>query len=243
MTRNCLILTSLCMTIVVCMDTNGARAGLIPGITATASSEFKPAQNTVDYVNGFDAASQTVTSTNSNDTGTMWNTSTFAGETKASIWIGWNLGATQTVGDMWVFNYNDGPANPADPSGHSFGNRGFSTADIWYATSTPTVANPTIANPGNWTRWANDQAFLPATYSDTYNTPTKLTLGISAQYILMNDVVTIGLDGLGNQSYGLSKVEFFTTTPEPASAVLLGIGTLGLAAYAWRKRKTLVKNG
>ena len=37
--------------------------------------------------------------------------------------------------------------------------------------------------------------------------------------------------------YGLSKVRFGASTPEPRTLVLLATGLLGLLAYAWRKRK------
>ncbi len=197
------------------------------GVVATASTEEGGAGGTrlaahlTDY-SGFDFPTMTVTSTQPNST--MWNTNN--GVTKEATWVMFDLGKVTEIVDMIVFNYN-GNFFPNEA------NRRFITADVWWTASTPTVTNPTVGTPGNWTRLLDDQAFAAASYNTSYNTPTEVTLNLSAaRYVLMNDVVNGGSTDWGN-SYGLSEV-LFTAIPEPGS-----LGMLGVAATALLLRRKI----
>lgn len=210
---------------------NAVQAALITGVTASASSEEAPVSNLVDYAKStFDAANHWVIGE-----GSIWNTTN--GVSKASTWVKFDMGEVKTLGQMSVFNY---ASYGTDTNCH---NRRFVTADIWYCASTPTVDNPTDAAPGNWLKLNNDYSFSEAspyhpTSSDPYKTPTSVSLGVSARYVLLNDIVNGGETVWGN-GYGLHTVEFYTASaPEPASATLLTTtGLLGLLCYAWQRRK------
>jgi len=197
--------------------TGTARAAVIyhTGVVATASS----AEGSRDPANltnssGFNLATMTVTSDDPNNT--MWNTTN---TTKAATWVMFDLGKVTDIGNMIVFNYNDDYIESA--------NRRFVTADVWWTASVPTVSNPTVATPGNWTRLVDDQTFAEASYTTSYNTPTQVALNLTAaRYVLMNDIVNGG-GSWGGNSYGLSEV-VFTTIPEPGSLGMLGATAIAL---------------
>lgn len=191
------------------------------GVVATASTAQRPASLLTNY-SGFNFATMTVTATNPNNT--MWNTDN--GVTKAATWVMFDLGEVTDIGDMIVFNWNF--------TGDTSQNRRFVTADVWWTASAPTVTNPTVDTPGNWTRLLNDLAFAEATYTTSYNTPTEVALNLpAARYVLMNDVVNAGSTTWGN-GYGLSEV-LFTTIPEPGSLGMLGATAIALL-LRWKIR-------
>lgn len=86
---------------------------------------------------------------------------------------------------------------------------------------------------GDWTQLGSTNT-LP-TPSSPYTPDATLALGgISAQYIGIE--ILTAQDGVGTTSdrVGLAQVEFTQVIPEPASLVLMGIGTLMIAG---RRRK------
>ena len=129
------------------------RADFITGVTASASS-YDATREPLHLVDnsGLDLTDPSHPFVNqsvvANDI--MWNVDALG--TAANTWVKFDLGAVKPIGQMWVWNYN----------APGYTNRGFSAADIWYATTTPTVDNPTDANHGNWTRLYKDYSFDPA---------------------------------------------------------------------------------
>jgi hypothetical protein len=128
-----------------------------------------------------------------------------------------DLGATYNVGSFHLWNYN-----VAGVVG-----RGMEYANIYTST-----------NGTDWTKQVGDQAdgtwlFAEATGTDDYEGQQFNLAGAwsGIRYVKIENVMTYE----GNQSLiGLSEVQFFTATPEPATMVLLAIG--GLAALRRGKR-------
>jgi hypothetical protein len=75
--------------------------------------------------------------------------------------------------------------------------------------------------------------FLPTSYgsSESYATTLSLKSGDTVDFVVGD------LDGTnyGFNTTGLNAT--LTSTPEPSSLALLGIGCASLAAYCWRRRK------
>ena len=84
--------------------------------------------------------------------------------------------------------------------------------------------------PGAWNKVEIDYAVDASTYSMTVNGSTESGLGL---YLSGSggDVDKVRVGSAKRVEYCLDAV------PEPSTAILLGIGLLGLLCYAWRKRK------
>jgi hypothetical protein len=175
-------------------------AEVIRGVRAMASSEEAPrvAANTVNEL-GFDYDTLTCTSTAAE---TTWNS---LDETRESIWIMFNLGSVQPLNAIWVYN-----CNRETPS---YRGRRLLTADIWTAKGNITTFNPTDAAPGGWTKLVAGQKFTAASYSEAYNTPTRIPMNASARYVIINHAVYEGPQSADERVYGLSKVIFHRASP------------------------------
>ena len=204
---------------------------LIYGVTASASSdEYGKVQQLVNYAEDsskYDPIDNYVHSSND-----QWNTDN--GVTKQDTWLKFDLGRKYSDIELDVFN---------SASSGEGAKRRFVSADIWYALNAPTVDNPTDAASGNWMKFADDYAFSEATpYDPTivnpYTTPTLLSLaGVSAQYVLFNDIENGGVTTWGN-SYALNTVVFRgTSVPEPHTVLMLCIALFGLPSLTRRIRK------
>ena len=209
----------------------------IGGVTASASANEGSTRLPANLVNNsgmYYTTTDNPAAHNNDGNNIEWNT---GGITRSSTWVKFDLGSAKAIGQMWVWN-NDCYAG--------YSSRGFKTADIWYAATTPTVTNPTDATPGNWTKLSNDYSFNKGTTTGQWSEPlyyyleandkNKVTMNVSAQYVLMNDVYSWGWTSGNNDHIGLSEVKFTAGVPEPSTMSLVGMATLGGLAMLRRRR-------
>jgi hypothetical protein len=183
-------------------------------LTATAGTEngTRVAQNAVD---GSGMVSTGIHG-NADPNNTVW----FNGGTPASDWFKVDLGASYTVGKMYVWNGETGGE----------WDRGVGSADIYYSTVVTTEAIPTGGvGSGDWKLITAAQAFnsMP-TDGSNYTATDTFNLNVTARQIGL--YVTQGFGGNGGNS--LAELQF--EVPEPATMSLLAIG--GIALIRRRRR-------
>lgn len=160
-----------------------------------------------------------------------------AGRTSATNigWIVLDFGASTTgFDDLYLWNVKEGTSNANSTSNALL--RGVQTFNVWYST-TPTTAIPTT-QPANY-----DFASAGWTQLGTTNTlamgSTSAVDGIydlsgilSARYIAIEIVTNYGsITGATAPGDSVNRVglaEIVVTIPEPSSALLIGVASLGL---------------
>ena len=204
-----------------------SQAGLITGVTATASSE--------DSGNGYVASnvvdgSGMTGDTASTDCSTMWETAQFAA---GPHWIEFALDTTYSLDSMKVWNYN------GIFSIYNISRRGIQNAEIWVA---PTGTSTAPGGTG-WTK-VMSTVLTQCACTNSYNTPDAISLaGYDAQYVAIKALTDYGTTY--GTFYGLSEVRLYGTavaTPEPGTIVLCATGILSLLAYAWRSASKTVRS-
>jgi hypothetical protein len=140
-------------------------------------------------------------------------------------WVLLNFDSPQNLSKIYLWNYTHNGDTAADKDYYQLRDtQGFRV----FASD---VAGDLIAQIGAGT--------LAKTSKDTGIALTQafdLTGATSVQYVKIVIDSSYDVHNWIND-VGLGKVRFETATPEPSAIVLLGIGLIGLLAYAWRKRK------
>ena len=164
---------------------------VVEGVSASAASQFAgmPPDRLVDGSGLSDG-------THSADYTDMW-----LSNAESSPWVRFDLGGTQTLISIHVWNYNQ--VSGTTP----LTGRGSKTADVYV--STTGVGDPT-SDPGEWTRLADDLAFAEATGQADYEGEDYLlsAAGVEARYVLLTDVVNWD----GGVYTGLSEIRFLAKT-------------------------------
>lgn len=123
--------------------------------------------------------------------------------------ITFDLGSSVPVGYLMLWNNNQ--------FDRAF--RGIRNADILVS-----------SNGIDFTTLIDDQDFLPAMGIDGYDIPQYINLNTTTQFVRLLINTSWG-DGFA----GVSEAQFFEIIPEPASATLLGLGSLVLALRSRRR--------
>jgi hypothetical protein len=181
-----------------------------------------------------------VTKIDANDPST-WS---FDGNTYQNEWMGasitgggtnsktgfiiFDLGSSQALGDLWLFNNNY--------SGGSSGTQGFNI----YVADAPTVALPSapaksapyegadydfIDGGSGWSQIGGQEALAQQGIG-------SYTLGVTARYVAIEQLSNYGDTNGGNRT-GFEEIAI-TAVPEPTTTALLGLGGLALIL---RRRK------
>ena len=146
--------------------------------------------------------------------GTMWlSTGSSFGGVDPDPWVMFDLGATYLINSFQVWNYNE----------VNLSNRGVNSVTVRYGANTSvtsTVAGITTFSQASGLTTYTGQAFNGFT-------------PFEARYIKF-DINTN--HGGGNSFYGLSEVRFDgVLVPEPSSALLAGLGLLGMLSRRRRE--------
>jgi hypothetical protein len=189
------------------LPTNSAKAIVITGETATASSTvFNSPSFSPNHAVDDSGLSGGLHGNNTN--GTMWlSQTTNSAGTDPDPWLTIDLGAVYDITSFHVWPYNEN-------GGHS---HGIQNVDIRYSTSNP-------AGTGNLLgayvfQESNGNGVDPIPGED-------FTASFTARYIKL-DINSSYDNGVGNVAFGLSEIQFTgELVPEPSTAALLGIGTV-----------------
>ncbi len=163
------------------------------------------------------------------------------------------------IGGTWTVPGSKGSLLPSDAEVAAYNSANTTNYDWGTWSVTPTLAAPTASglsssvNLPSYVDGAGDisrtlgtgtaeefSAFQATWYSTTALSGTNFkvaTLYVPTGWSPANDaVIYSGTFGFGSSTTENSTLEV-SITPEPATLVLLGTALVGLAAYAWRKRK------
>jgi len=136
-------------------------------------------------------------------------------------WIAWDLGSDQNIGSFHLWNGNQQGAS-----------RMVSSAEMYLISSLPAYGASLPSGTLVWSGSVSPATLLPTYTGADYslNSPT------SGQYFLMN--VTGSSGGTGNQYASLSEIRFVTAAEAQAVPEPAGLGLIGIALLALRKRRS-----
>lgn len=159
----------------------------------------------------------------------------------ASLWFtqGWLVGSSTTPlvslveGQTYKFSFlaallwdtTGGGTTQADIDHRSL------HADLQVAGGSFVQINPELTFVNSPDAWHEYSATFTATANDVNKT-------YAPEFLASLGAWTGHSSGVGDCYFGIDRVTLTAvSTPEPSSALLLALSTLGLLAYAWRKRK------
>jgi hypothetical protein len=228
---------------------SGVGPAYTSNITTSRSSALNAALESVQLVNGYGFITGSTPPTFTDGLGDLDNDGIPAhywyntlsgghwlsnGNTTNTEWVAFNLGATFFLEKMRVWNWDQ-----ADVGGQ---NRSVKEANIWYSTAVspglPVGPNVSPALSG-WIQLGSGPFTFQNPTGPSYDTIDDIVFngdlgGLYARHVLI-DVVSNHGDG---NHVGLGEVQFFDTfpVPEPSTFSLLGLGAVGLAIKARRRR-------
>ncbi|MCA9247495.1 MAG: PEP-CTERM sorting domain-containing protein [Planctomycetales bacterium] len=156
-------------------------------------------------------------------------------------WWKVDLGQTYLLKEALFYNFNATVA-----AGNT--DRGVQTADIYIydGATEPNASNFDISNSAfnntGWTLFSAGHTFTQAPGGDNYNTPDLINFaGVAARFVAFDITSNYGDGGF----VGIGEVQFFeAVVPEPSTALLLGLGLVGLSLRRNRsKRRWTVGRG